>query len=52
MLTVVALTFSIIMVALTLASQQFSPRILGNFVRDQASQNVLSILDNLNLGTA
>lgn len=43
MLTVVALTFSIIMVALTLASQQFSPRILGNFVRDQASQNVLSI---------
>jgi uncharacterized membrane protein len=43
MLTVVALTFSIIMVVLVLASQQFSPRILGNFARDHASQNVLSI---------
>jgi uncharacterized membrane protein len=43
MLTVVGLTFSILMVALVLASQQFSPRILRNFVRDHASQNVLSI---------
>ena len=43
MLTVVALTFSIIMIVLVLASQQFSPRILGNFARDQVSQNVLSI---------
>lgn len=42
MLTVVALTFSTIMVVLVLASQQFSPRILGNFARDHVSQNVLS----------
>jgi uncharacterized membrane protein len=43
MFTVVALTFSIIMVALVLASQQFSPRILRNFARDRVSQNVLGI---------
>ncbi|MCB0180530.1 MAG: DUF2254 domain-containing protein [Anaerolineae bacterium] len=43
MLTVVALTFSTIMVVLVLASQQFSPRILGNFARDRVSQNVLSM---------
>ena len=43
MLTVTSVTFSIIMVALVLASQQFSPRILRNFMRDSASQNVLGI---------
>lgn len=43
MLTVVGLVFSILMVALVLASQQFSPRILRNFARDRESQNVLSL---------
>jgi uncharacterized membrane protein len=43
MLAVVGLIFSMLMVALVLASQQFSPRILHNFIRDRTSQHVLSI---------
>ncbi len=43
MLTVTTVTFSIIMVALVLASQQFSPRIIRNFMRDSTSQYVLGI---------
>lgn len=43
MLAVVGMIFSILMVVLVLASQQFSPRILRNFVRDHTSQNVLGI---------
>lgn len=43
MLTVVTLTFSILMVSFTLASQQFSPRILRNFTRDKPSQHVLGL---------
>lgn len=43
MLTVVTLTFSILMVSFTLASQQFSPRILRTFTRDKTSQHVLGI---------
>ncbi|MEZ4708000.1 MAG: DUF2254 domain-containing protein [Caldilineaceae bacterium] len=43
MLTVVTMTFSILMVVMVLASQQFSPRILRNFMRGQTSQYVLSI---------
>ncbi|MEZ4656262.1 MAG: DUF2254 domain-containing protein [Caldilineaceae bacterium] len=43
MLTVVTMTFSILMVVMVLASQQFSPRILRNFIRGQTSQYVLSI---------
>ncbi|MEZ4732733.1 MAG: DUF2254 domain-containing protein [Caldilineaceae bacterium] len=43
MLTVVTLTFSILMVSFTLASQQFSPRILRTFTRDRASQHVLGL---------
>lgn len=43
MITVTTLTFSIIMVALVLASQQFSPRILRNFMRDGTSQNVIGL---------
>ncbi len=43
MLTVTSVTFSIIMVALVLGSQQFSPRILRNFMRDTASQYVMGI---------
>jgi uncharacterized membrane protein len=42
-LAVVGMIFSILMVALVLASQQFSPRILRNFIRDRISQDVLSI---------
>lgn len=44
MLTVVTLTFSILMVALTLTSQQFSPRVLRSFTSDRAAQNILGIL--------
>jgi uncharacterized membrane protein len=43
MLAVVGMVFSILMVALVLASQQFSPRILRNFSRDRVSQDVLGI---------
>ncbi|MBP8251959.1 MAG: DUF2254 domain-containing protein [Herpetosiphon sp.] len=41
MLTVTTVTFSIMMVALVLASQQFSPRIIRNVMRDTPSQYVL-----------
>jgi uncharacterized membrane protein len=43
MLSVVGMIFSILMVVLVLASQQFSPRILRNFARDRISQNVLGL---------
>lgn len=41
MITVAGVTFSITMVALTLASTQFGPRLLGNFMRDRGNQVVL-----------
>lgn len=41
MITAGATVFSITIVALTLASMQFSPRILGNFMHDRATQVVL-----------
>ena len=41
MLSVASLTFSIVMVVLTMASSQFGPRILGNFMRDRGNQFVL-----------
>lgn len=44
MLTVVTLTFSILMVALTLTSQQFSPRVLRSFTSNRTAQNILGIL--------
>ena len=40
-ITVVGLVFSITIVALTLASTQFGPRILRNFVRDRGTQITL-----------
>ena len=40
-ITVVGLVFSITIVALTLASTQFGPRILRNFVRDRGTQFTL-----------
>ncbi len=41
MLTVAGLTFSITITALTLASSQFGPRLLRNFIRDTGNQIVL-----------
>ena len=41
MITVAGVTFSITIVALTLASQQFGPRLLRNFMRDRGNQVVL-----------
>jgi uncharacterized membrane protein len=41
MITVAGVSFSITIVALTLASQQFGPRILRNFLRDMGNQVVL-----------
>ena len=43
-ITIAATAFSITIVALTLASTQFSPRILRNFMRDTGNQIVLGIL--------
>lgn len=41
MITVAGVTFSITMVALTLAASQFGPRLLGNFMQDKSTQFVL-----------
>ena len=41
MITVAGVVFSITMVALTLASSQFGPRVLRNFMQDRGSQFVL-----------
>lgn len=41
MITVAALTFSITIVGLSMASQQFGPRLLGNFIRDRGYQLAL-----------
>ncbi|MPZ22952.1 MAG: DUF2254 domain-containing protein [Dehalococcoidia bacterium] len=40
-ITVAGVLFSVTMVALTLASNQFSPRILRNYMRDRVNQVVL-----------
>jgi uncharacterized membrane protein len=42
-ITVVGVVFSITIVALTLASQQFGPRMMRNFVRDVGNQVTLGI---------
>jgi uncharacterized membrane protein len=42
-ITVVGLVFSITIVALTLASQQFGPRMLRNFIRDIGTQVTLGV---------
>lgn len=41
MVTVVSVTFSVTMVALTLATSQFGPRLLGTILRDRKSQACL-----------
>lgn len=40
-ITVVSVTFSVMVVALTVSSQHFGPRLLSSFMRDSASQAVL-----------
>lgn len=46
-ITVAGTVFSITIVALTLASTQFSPRILRNFMRDTGNQVVLGVLGGI-----
>ncbi|MFO7892528.1 MAG: DUF2254 domain-containing protein [Longimicrobiales bacterium] len=41
MITVAGVTFSILLVALSLASSQFGPRLLRGFLRDRSNQTVL-----------
>jgi len=43
MMTVAGVTFSITIVALSLTSSQYTPRILRNFMRDRANQTVLGM---------
>ncbi len=43
MMAVVSIVYSVLVVALSLASVQFSPRILGGFIRDRASQRTLGV---------
>src|SRR6516164_4388799 len=42
-MTVVSIVFAILLMTLTLASTQFSPRILVNFVRDRSTQWTLGV---------
>lgn len=44
MLAIAGVSFSSIMVTITLASQQFGPRLLRNFIKDKFSQMVLGLL--------
>ncbi len=41
MITVAGVTFSVLVVALSLAASQFGPRVLGSFMRDAGNQVVL-----------
>jgi uncharacterized membrane protein len=41
MITVAGVTFSVVIVALTLASSQYGPRLLGSFMKDTGNQVVL-----------
>jgi uncharacterized membrane protein len=43
MMTVVSIVFAILLMTLTLASMQFSPRIIVSFVRDRVTQRTLGI---------
>jgi uncharacterized membrane protein len=43
-ITVITLTFSVTIVALQFASQQFSPRLLRDFMRDRLTKACLSVL--------
>ena len=48
MMTVMSITFSMTLVALALASSQYTPRILRNFVRSQVTQCTLGTIAALN----
>ncbi len=43
MITVAGVAFSVTIVTLSLASSQYTPRILRNFMRDRANQSVLGV---------
>ncbi len=43
MMAVISIVYSVLLVALSLASVQFSPRILGSLVRDRVSQRTLGV---------
>lgn len=43
MITIASLTFSLTVVALTLAASQFGPRLIYNFMRDRSTQIVLGV---------
>lgn len=43
-MTVTSLTFTLVVIALQLASQQYSPRLLREFARDRVIQAILAIL--------
>lgn len=43
MMTIVSVVYSILLVALSLASMQFSTRVLGGMMRSRVSQNVLGL---------
>lgn len=43
MMAVISIVYSVLLVALSLASVQFSPRILRGFVRDRVSQSTLGV---------
>ncbi|MBA4147741.1 MAG: DUF2254 domain-containing protein [Verrucomicrobia bacterium] len=43
MITVTGVVFSVVIVALSLASNQYTPRILRNFMRDKGTQIVLGV---------
>lgn len=47
MATIAGVTFSITMVALTLASTQYTSRVLRNFMRDKGTQTVLGIFTGI-----
>jgi uncharacterized membrane protein len=49
MITVAGVIFSVTVVALTLASQQFGPRLLRNFMRDTGTQIVLGTFISIHL---
>ena len=46
-MTVVSITFSITIVALTTASSQFGPRLIRNFMEDKSTQMVLGVFISL-----
>lgn len=43
MITIAAMSFSVVIIALTLASNQFAPRVLRNFTTDRINQTTLGV---------